>query len=65
MKKIAYNILLAGLASVLIARAQTNSATPGQPVDNTNVTSLTTASGTTNIAVTTHRAGGRARPGGG
>ena len=24
MKKIAYNILLAGLASVLIARAQTN-----------------------------------------
>jgi type II secretory pathway component GspD/PulD (secretin) len=36
MKKIAYYILLAGLASVLIARAQTNSAAPSQPVDNTN-----------------------------
>jgi type II secretory pathway component GspD/PulD (secretin) len=36
MKKIAYNILLAGLASVLIARAQTNTTAPGQPVDNTN-----------------------------
>lgn len=36
MKKIAYSILLAGLASVFIARAQTNSAAPSQPVDNTN-----------------------------
>jgi len=36
MKKIAYTILLAGLASVFIARAQTNAAAPGQPVDNTN-----------------------------
>jgi type II secretory pathway component GspD/PulD (secretin) len=53
MKKIAYNILLAGLASVLIARAQTNATTPGQPVDNTNTyMSLTTVSGTTNIVTT-------------
>lgn len=36
MKKIAYYTLLAGLASVLIARAQTNAAAPSQPVDNTN-----------------------------
>lgn len=53
MKKIAYNILLAGLASVLIARAQTNATTSGQPVDNTNTyLSLTTVSGTTNIVTT-------------
>jgi type II secretory pathway component GspD/PulD (secretin) len=53
MKNIAYKILLAGLASVLIVRAQTNTVAPGQPVDNTNTyTSLTTASGTTNIVTT-------------
>jgi type II secretory pathway component GspD/PulD (secretin) len=34
MKKYIYNILIAGLASALIARAQTNA--PAQPVDNTN-----------------------------
>jgi type II secretory pathway component GspD/PulD (secretin) len=53
MKKIAYNILLAGLAGVLIARAQTNADAPAQPVDNTNTyTSLTTVTGTTNIVTT-------------
>jgi len=53
MKKIAYNILLAGLASVLIVRAQTNADAPAQPVDNTNTyTSLTTVTGTTNIVTT-------------
>ena len=36
MKKIVYTLLLAGLASALIAQAQTNTAAPGQPVDNTN-----------------------------
>lgn len=41
MKKIVYNLLLAGLASVLVARAQTNTA--GQPVDNTNTASVTAA----------------------
>jgi len=34
MKKIIYNLLLAGLASALIAHGQTNP--PSQPVDNTN-----------------------------
>ena len=38
MKKIVYNLLFAGLASVLIAHAQTNSTAPAQPVDNTNAT---------------------------
>ena len=37
MKKITYHLLLlAGLASVWIASAQTNTTAPGQPVDNTN-----------------------------
>jgi len=36
MKKTTCYLLLAGLAGVLIARAQTSTATPGQPVDNTN-----------------------------
>ena len=40
MKKIVYNIVLAGLASILIARAQTNT-TDAQPVDNTNAASAT------------------------
>ena len=51
MKKIAYNILLAGLASVLIARAQTNATAPGQPVDNTN-TAATALSTTNPVAAT-------------
>lgn len=34
MKKVIINLLLAGLASALIARAQTNTTAPGQPVDN-------------------------------
>ncbi|MGA2248067.1 MAG: secretin N-terminal domain-containing protein [Verrucomicrobiota bacterium] len=39
MKKIIYHLLLlAGLASVWIARAQTNAVPPGQPIDNTNAT---------------------------
>jgi type II secretory pathway component GspD/PulD (secretin) len=51
MKKIVYTILLAGLASVLIARAQTNAA-PGQPVDNTNAVAAPDTNGvpTTNSA---------------
>lgn len=36
MKKIIHNILLAGLASALIARAQTNTTPDGQTVDNTS-----------------------------
>ena len=36
MKNHIYNILLAGLASVLIARAQTGAPAASQPVDNTN-----------------------------
>jgi general secretion pathway protein D len=36
MKKYIYPILLAGLASVLIARAQNNTPPASQPVDNTN-----------------------------
>jgi len=40
MKKNIYNILLVGLASVLIARAQTNPAVSSQPVDNTNVAAV-------------------------
>jgi type II secretory pathway component GspD/PulD (secretin) len=36
MKKITYHLLLAGMASVLIAHAQTNAAAPAIPVDNTN-----------------------------
>jgi len=38
MKKIICNLLLASLAGVLIARAQTGVPAPGQPVDNTNTT---------------------------
>jgi len=59
MKKYIYNILLAGLASVLIARAQTTTAT-GQLVDNTNaavadtnVTTTTTTTVTTTATNTT------------
>lgn len=48
MKKIIYTLLLAGLASAFIARAQTNTAAPGQPVDNTNT--AVTAPPTTNSA---------------
>ena len=48
MKKYIYYILLAGLASVLIARAQTNAAS--QPVDNTNAA---VADATTNVTTTT------------
>jgi|SRR5665213_706822 len=48
MKKIAYNILLAGMASVLIARAQTDATAPSQPVDNTNV-SLAATPATTSV----------------
>lgn len=37
MKKLVYHsLLLAGLASVWIARAQTNAPAPNQPIDNTN-----------------------------
>jgi type II secretory pathway component GspD/PulD (secretin) len=49
MKKIIYNILLAGVAGVLIARAQTS----GQPVDNTNVAAASlTVTNTTSTTVT-------------
>jgi type II secretory pathway component GspD/PulD (secretin) len=43
MKKIVSNLLLAGLASVLIAHAQTNAVVPSQPVDNTNAATADTA----------------------
>ena len=36
MKKIPYNILIAGLASTLVAHGQTNTPVASQPVDNTN-----------------------------
>ena len=36
MKNIIHYLVLGGLSSVLIARAQTNSAAPAQPVDNTS-----------------------------
>ena len=49
MKKITYTILLAGLASVLIARAQT--VTNGQPVDNTNAAVADATA--TNVTTTT------------
>jgi type II secretory pathway component GspD/PulD (secretin) len=52
MKKIAYTILLAGLASVLIARAQTN---PNQPVDNTNAP-IADSSATNTVAPATNSA---------
>jgi type II secretory pathway component GspD/PulD (secretin) len=58
MKKFIYSILLAGLASVLIARAQTNGATTAQPIDNTNAAATgasakngATADTTTTVAV--------------
>ena len=51
MKKIAYNILLAGLASVLIVRAQTNAPMPSMPVDNTNA-ALTDMAATNNVLAT-------------
>jgi len=51
MKKIVYNIVLAGLASILIARAQTNT-TDAQPVDNTNAASATPAA--TNVPAATN-----------
>lgn len=53
MKKIVYNILLAGLASAVIVQAQTNSAAPGQPVDNTNATAAATATNSPLEAVPT------------
>jgi type II secretory pathway component GspD/PulD (secretin) len=53
MKKIAYNILFAGLASVLIARAQTNPAASSQPVDNTNA-AIADLSATNTVATATN-----------
>lgn len=50
MKKIILNLLLAGMASVLIARAQTNTAS-AQPVDNTNA-AVATASDTNSAPAT-------------
>ena len=52
MKKIAYTILLAGLASVLIARAQTNT---NPPVDNTN-TAIADSAATNTVAPATNSA---------
>ena len=43
MKKIIYPILLASVASLMIARAQTNSTAPSQPVDNTNAATAAAA----------------------
>ncbi len=51
MKKIVYSILLAGLASVLIARAQTNTA-PSQPVDNTTNAAVAATNATSAVPVT-------------
>jgi len=51
MKKIACNILLAGLASLLVAHAQTNATPDGQPVD-TNNPPIVVAVTTTNNVVT-------------
>jgi type II secretory pathway component GspD/PulD (secretin) len=50
MKKITYYLLLAGLASVLSARAQTNSAAPGQPMDSTNAVVATQPEGSSAAA---------------
>ena len=53
MKKIISYLLLAGLAGGLIARAQTGTAAPGQPVDNTN-TAVAAAPEATNAPATTN-----------
>lgn len=50
MKKIVYTLLLGSLASVWIAQAQTNTAAPGQPVDNTNTNAAMATTAATNSA---------------
>lgn len=52
MKINKYTIVLAGLASVLIARAQTNTTVAGQPVDNTNTAA--TSLSDTNVVLATN-----------
>jgi len=53
MKKIACNILLAGLASLLVARAQTNATPDGQPVDTNNPSTVVIVATTNNVVTET------------
>ncbi len=53
MKKIAYNILLAGLASTLAANAQTNATPDSQPVDTNNPPNIVIVATTNNVAMET------------
>ena len=53
MKKIAYNILLAGLASTLAAHAQTNATPDGQPVDTNNPSNIVIVATTNNVVTET------------
>jgi type II secretory pathway component GspD/PulD (secretin) len=53
MKKIACNILLAGLASLLVAHAQTNATLDSQPVDTNNPSNIVIVATTNNVATET------------
>ena len=53
MKKIAYNILLAGLASTLAAHAQTNATPDSQPVDTNNPPNIVIVATANNVAMET------------
>ena len=53
MKKIACNILLAGLASLLAAHAQTNATPDGQPVDTNNPSNIVIVATTNNVVTET------------
>jgi type II secretory pathway component GspD/PulD (secretin) len=53
MKKIACNILLAGLASLLAAHAQTNATLDSQPVDTNNPSNIVIVATTNNVVTET------------
>jgi type II secretory pathway component GspD/PulD (secretin) len=53
MKKIACNILLAGLASLLAAQAQTNATLDSQPVDTNNPSTVVIVATTNNVVTET------------
>ena len=53
MKKIACNILLAGLASLLAAQAQTNATLDSQPVDTNNPSNIVIVATTNNVVTET------------
>src|ERR1035437_5106109 len=53
MKKIACNILLAGLASLLAAQAQTNATLDSQPVDTNNPSNIVIVATTNNVVAET------------